>query len=370
MPAPVIEQADEAKERRLDEIKRQAAETGRVEAPGIRPMGSPFPVTPEGVAVSAMPGASAAEGYYGLPLLKQPAWIWTVPLYLFVGGAAGGASVIAAASRWTEEDRTLAEHARWVALAGIALSPPLLVADLGRPMRFLAMLRVFKPQSPMSVGVWTLIGFSGASVASVAANLLRLVATAGIGEEQEGRPPDVRVVGLLAEVVAATSDVGTAAVGLVLMTYTGVLIAVTTVPVWARNVRLLPFHFGISGLASAVGILELLGHHSEGMWRIALGTSILETAVGARIELDAHRSQDPLRRGSSGLLTRIGGALSGPIPLALRLFGRNSKRMRYAAAACSIAGSLVTRFAWIEAGRVSARDPQIPLQLETAGSRG
>ena len=36
--------------------------------------------------------------------------------------------------------------------------------------------------------------------------------------------------------------------------------------------------------------------------------------------------------GISGLLTRIGGALSGPIPLGLRLLGRRSRAMRYAAA--------------------------------------
>ncbi len=346
-----VESADTAKERRLDEIRREAEDKGRVEAPGVRAVGAPFPVGP------AMPDASPESGYYGLPLLKQPAWIWTVPVYLFVGGAAGGSAVIAAVSEWSDEDRTLPTDARWIALAGAALSPALLVADLGRPARFLNMLRVFKPQSPMSVGVWTLIGFSAAAGSAVAADLGRRTL----------QPTGVLKV--LADGEVALSDATAGVIGLVLATYTGVLFGVTTVPVWARNVRLLPFHFGTSGMASAVGLLELLGHHGDGMWRLALATSIGETAVGAMIEMDQQAALDPLRRGKSGLMTRIGGVLSGPVPLALRLLGRRSRAVRYAAAACSIAGSLVTRFAWLEAGRASARDPRIPLDLAPSRER-
>ncbi len=68
-------------------------------------------------------------------------------------------------------------------------------------------------------------------------------------------------------------------------------------------------------------------------------------------------------------MTRIGGALSGPIPLALRVFGRRSCALRYAAAACSITGSLVTRFAWLEAGKTSARPahPARSVGVETTG---
>src|SRR5262245_66615028 len=36
--------------------------------------------------------------YYGLPVLQEPVWIWTIPVYLFVGGAAGAASALGAAS--------------------------------------------------------------------------------------------------------------------------------------------------------------------------------------------------------------------------------------------------------------------------------
>ena len=134
---------DLSSEQRLAEIRREAEQRGEVKAAGVRPTGSPFPI------------ASPETGYYGIPLLKEPAWTWEVPLYFFVGGAAGAAAVVGAIADYTGADRKLVRDARWIAAAGAVISPALLIADLGRPERFLNMMRVFKPQSPMSVGVWT-----------------------------------------------------------------------------------------------------------------------------------------------------------------------------------------------------------------------
>jgi len=125
---------DEQKEARLGAIQREAAL--RLEPRSGAP---------------TMPSASPEEGYYGLPLLKEPTWTWEIPLYLFVGGTAGTAGVLSAIGRLTHAPTRLTRDASYIALAGAMLSPPLLISDLGRPARFLAMLRVFKPQSPMSV---------------------------------------------------------------------------------------------------------------------------------------------------------------------------------------------------------------------------
>ncbi|PYV94336.1 MAG: polysulfide reductase, partial [Acidobacteria bacterium] len=148
-------------EQRLAEIRAEAEQRGEVKAAGIRPSGSPFPM------------ASPETGYYGIPLLKEPAWTWEVPLYFFVGGAAGAAAVVGAIADYTGADRKLVRDARWIAAAGAVISPALLIADLGRPERFLNMMRVFKPQSPMSVGVWTLLGFSAAATATAFADFMR-----------------------------------------------------------------------------------------------------------------------------------------------------------------------------------------------------
>jgi formate-dependent nitrite reductase membrane component NrfD len=83
--------------------------------------------------------------YYDVPLLKPPVWTWEVPVYFFVGGATGGAALVAAVADWTRSDGTLTRDARWMAAAGGPISVALLTADLGRPERFFNMLRVFKP---------------------------------------------------------------------------------------------------------------------------------------------------------------------------------------------------------------------------------
>src|SRR5688572_32381689 len=104
--------------------------------------------------------------YYDLPLLKKPVWTWEVPTYFFVGGAAGAAAVLAVAAQIAADNEKVVRDARWIAAIGAAVSGPLLIADLGRPERFLNMLRVFKPQSPMSVGAWTVAVFGAATTAA------------------------------------------------------------------------------------------------------------------------------------------------------------------------------------------------------------
>jgi hypothetical protein len=133
---------DAQSESRLLELRRQAQCRGRVDGLGVRPAGAPFPQ------------ASPETGYYGIHMLKQPQWTWQVPLYFFVGGAAGSAAVIGSLADVVGDEYELARHARWLALGGAMLSGGLLIWDLGRPSRFLNMLRVFKPQSPMSMGAW------------------------------------------------------------------------------------------------------------------------------------------------------------------------------------------------------------------------
>src|SRR5206468_4937407 len=52
---------------------------------------------------------------------------------------------------------------------------------------------------------------------------------------------------------------GSAFFGMLLATYTGVLIGATAIPAWFLHRLLLPIHFGTAGLGSAAGLLELLG---------------------------------------------------------------------------------------------------------------
>jgi hypothetical protein len=331
------------RERRLDEIRHEAERRGQLQVVSSRPSGAPFPQ------------ASPEHGYYGIPLLKEPPWTWEIPLYFFVGGAAGAAAVIGAIADYTGADRELVKHARWIAAAGSVISPGLLISDLGRPERFLAMLRVFKPQSPMSVGVWTLLGFSSGAAAAAFAGFLR---------ERYGSS-------LPLSVLENAGQAASLLFGLPFSNYTGVLIGATAIPVWNRNAGDLPLHFGASGLGAAVGILELMGHRkSRALQALGLGAAIFETWEGLRLEGRFHSHLNPLKHGPSGWITRAGGALSGPLPTMLRLascFGstKRSASLRRWAALSSVAGSLITRIAWIYAGHVSARNWRLPLEITT-----
>jgi hypothetical protein len=293
-----------------------------------------------------VPIASAETGYYGRPLLKPPVWTWEIPLYMFIGGAGGAAAVIAAVSDWTGQDRTLVRDARWVAALSGPVSAALLISDLGRPERFINMLRVFKPQSAMSVGSWTLAAFSTASGIAAAASVLG------------GRNGSASPMRATAEISGAAS----AALGTLLATYTGVLIGATAIPVWNENVKLLPVHFAASGVGSAASLLELLGHRDVALRRLAFGAAAIETLIGAAVEADRSRAQVALREGASGTVTRTGGVLSGPVAMVARASG-GGERFQRIAAVCAIAGSVLTRLGWIAAGRRSAHDPGPALRL-------
>src|SRR5438034_9737992 len=291
-PAPGGRTPDFASEQKLVEIRREAERRGEVKASGIRPAGSPFPM------------ASPDTGYYGIPLLKKPAWTWEIPLYFFVGGAAGASAVVGAIANYTGADRRLVRDARWIAAAGSVISPALLISDLGRPSRFLNMLRVFKAQSPMSVGVWTLLGFSGGSVAAAFAGTMR---------ERYGESLPIRILENAGEAASLLF-------GLPFSNYTGVLIGATAIPAWNENAGELPMHFGMSGLAASVGLLELMGHRrSRALQMLGLGAAVFECWEGWHLESRKISALEPLKHGSGGRLTPLRGVLSRPVPVALRI---------------------------------------------------
>lgn len=319
-------------EARLDALRREAKAKGSVSGAGVRPEGAPFPV------------ASPQTGYYRTPLLKPHQWTWEVPLYFFVGGASGAAAIIGGVAKLTGAERELWRDARWIAAAGSASSSALLVSDLGKPERFLNMLRVFKKRSAMSVGAWTLVAFSSAASAAAFGEWL----------ERKGHGSlAVRIVGDLGALGSVVS-------GAAMATYTGVLIGATAVPVWSQSVGKLPLIFGASALGSGAALLEIAGHRQRSLGFLAGCAAVAETLFEIGTELSDDRALHPLKEGRSGALVRGGSLLSGPLHLLLRLTGQ-----RRAASVSMILGSLLLRYGWIAAGRASALSPDIPLQLDT-----
>jgi formate-dependent nitrite reductase membrane component NrfD len=109
--------------------------------------------------------------YYGRPVLKEPVWKAEIPWYFFTGGLGGASAVLSAFARVRGYER-LAKRSIYIGAAADAVSPVLLISDLGRPERFLNMLRVFKVTSPMSVGSWILGVSSAASSGSAFLNFI------------------------------------------------------------------------------------------------------------------------------------------------------------------------------------------------------
>jgi hypothetical protein len=329
-----------ASESRLEDIRRQASEFGSVKGKGVRLAGSPLPM------------ASPQTGYYQQPLLKQPQWTPLIPLYFFVGGASGSLGVIGSLADLLGADAELARKARHMATAGTAISSVLLIADLGRPSRFLNMLRVFKPQSAMSVGSWVLSGFAASAATSTLADIL------------DTQTDGTIISGFLRTVGRA----GCVVFGMPFHNYTGVLIGSTVVPVWNNRIRSLPREFGMSGVQSAVGLLELAGEtDSAALNAIGLIAAAFETWEGLELLRTQDRELAPTKQGMTGALIQASGVLSGPLPIALRiasLFTRKRRRrLRQAAALSGIIGSLLLRYGWVDAGTVSARDWKIPLNI-------
>ena len=328
-PTPSPTNPKKATEERLDEI-RKAAE-----------------LAPPVVAATHPLQIRGRDSYYGLPVLKPPVWTWEIPLYFFIGGIAGISAVLAFAEQMFGEDAALIRAALWVAIIGAAICPVLLTADLGRPARFWAMLRVAKIQSPMSVGVWTLVAFSGCVLVALVGNELILR-------------------GYVSELTTGMSWAGGltgALTGMILAAYTGVLIGATANPVWSHNHRALPPHFLAAAVGGAAGILELIGFLIPATQLLGLAAAVAETLLGVHFELSRLPVNAPLHRGKSAWTFRIAGTLAGPGALVLRLMS-DSAAERRAAAICFLVGSLLSRYAWIWAGVASAKDPEALFQIQ------
>jgi hypothetical protein len=276
------------------------------------------------------------RSYYGRPVIKSPVWTWEIPVYFFVGGMAGASAVLGELAELRGEEE-LARRAWTVALGGAAVSPTLLVSDLGRPERFLNMLRVFKLTSPMSIGSWTLAAFGPAAGLAAANAELGLF-------PRLSRP---------ARPVAALS-------GLVLGTYTSALVANTAVPAWSGARLTLPLVFSAGAAASAGAASTILtpARHSAAARRLAIGGAVSEVCAARLMERRLGDLGEPYRQGQAGAFARAaqGLAAAGAGVLAATRGGRRGGTL--AGAGMVLGGAMLERWAVYRAGFQSAADPR------------
>jgi formate-dependent nitrite reductase membrane component NrfD len=295
--------------------------------------------------------AHASATYYDQPLLKKPHWEWSVITYLFLGGIMGGSGILAMiADERPEREADLARSARYVSFALAATCPLVLISHLGRPERFLNMLRIVKFKSVMSMGVWGLIAFSAPATLAAAGQLAR-----------DGVLP--KWIDALAPRAVTKPLLGF--IGAFMSGYTGVLISATAIPVWGKGKRYIPAFSVCSGFAGAcalnAAIVALTGtertrHKLE---RLELFASTAEFILLEAFRRHAGELGEPMYGGARGRklrsFTEIGGiivpALLGRLP-----FGGKTKTL--IASALTLAGGYILRETLIESGKESADDPR------------
>jgi formate-dependent nitrite reductase membrane component NrfD len=277
------------------------------------------------------------RSYYGKPVINKPVWASPdIPGYLFLGGLAGASSLLGAGAQLSER-RGLARVSKSGAAAAAGLSLVALVHDLGRPKRFLNMLRVFKPTSPMSVGSWILAAYVPAAGLAAVTELTGVAS--GLG---------------------SLATLGSAALGPAVAAYTAALISNTAVPAWHEGHKTMPFLF-VASAASAGGGLGLaaapLVENAPALRMGVLGASaemVLTKAMEHKMHEEARSSYE---EGKAKWFLRAAEACTAMGVIGAVLTGRRNRVGAVVSGAALVAGSACTRFGLFAAGEASALNP-------------
>ena len=195
--------------------------------------------------------------------INTPEWGWWIVFYFFLGGIAAGAYFSAALLERVGEpqDRAAVRIAHLITFPLLAICGILLILDLNRPERFWHMivqserlLPMLKWWSPMSIGSWALLLFSGLALGSF---------VDAIVERNTGRAVIHR--GALGKAWAVAGS----AIGFFFASYTGVLLGTSNFPVWRDSawIGALFMASAVStGLATLLLVLTLRGRSPLGTW--------------------------------------------------------------------------------------------------------
>ncbi|HEY6961344.1 MAG TPA: NrfD/PsrC family molybdoenzyme membrane anchor subunit [Gaiellaceae bacterium] len=291
------------------------------------------------------------QDYYGRNIVKEPTWSPEIPVYFFTGGLAGASAVLHGIARLSG-NHTLARRSMAIGAVADVLNPMLLIKDLGRPERFLHMLRMFKVTSPMSVGSWILFAQSGSAI------------TASLLEWLDVLKP-LKVAGEVVSFVA----------GPPLATYTGALVANTAIPVWSEARDELPWLFASSAAASA-GAAAAVFTPTEAAGparRTAIAGVVAELGLTQVMERKLGFVGEVYKQGEAGKFNKITKACTIAGAGVLALGGRKSRAAAVAGGALVLAGEMALRWSVFKAGFQSARDPRytvIPQKQRKEARRG
>ena len=310
----------------------------------------------------AMVPPAEFRSYYGKPIVKAPPWKYDIAAYLFLGGLAGGSSLLAAGADLAGLPNQR-RSARIVALGGITGSLYFLVNDLGRPERFHHMLRVLKLTSPMSVGTWILSAYGPFAGLALGEEIVPV-----LPEKLARRLP----TGLIAR-ASRPAGIVAALVAPAVASYTAVLLNDTSLPSWSAARRELPFVFVGSAAAASGGVGLLLTPLEETgpARRLAVGGAVLELTADQIMQRSMGITAEPLHEGRAGKYHRAAQILTGTGAVGAVL-GRRSRLLSAVSGLAMAAGSACTRWAVFHAGMASAQDPKYVVvpQRERRDARG
>ncbi|MEH0108179.1 NrfD/PsrC family molybdoenzyme membrane anchor subunit [Tersicoccus sp. MR15.9] len=302
--------------------------------------------------MSMVPDAEFTS-YYGRPVVKPAPWGDDVAAYLFLGGVAGGSGLLALGGQLTGRE-ALRRNARLGALGAVVVGGVALVRDLGRPERFLNMLRTFKVTSPMSVGSWILSAFGAGIGVAAASEVDRLT----------GNRLPLGPLRRVLRAVEAPAGVEAAVFGGPLAAYTAVLLADTATPTWNDARHELPFVFVSSAALASGGLAMITTPVAEaGPARIfaLLGVAGDITAVRTMKARMDPVAAEPLRQGAPGTMLEWSERLVIAGAAGTLLAGR-SRIAAVLSGTALLTASALTRFATLHAGIASAKDPRYTIE--------
>lgn len=285
---------------------------------------------------------TARSGYASGPVTKAPAWHGLVAWDMLFNGMTTGLFMVAAISELAAPDvfTSVAKIAYPIALILLLIDLLCLVLDLGDPLRFHHMLRVFKPSAPMSLGTWCLTIYSLPLTVAAAISLL------------PGEWMTLEWVRMLAVVIGLLPALGSAV-------YKGVLLSTNAQPGW-KDARWLGGYLTNSALM--LGCAEMLvlsilmkSEPAAAILRPALGLLLVLNLIPLCLLLGDLRttlSRIYTRRE----LYRVGALSLGAgvlIPLFL-LFVVGSLLFTLSAVMFILLGSLIIRFVIIKLPHASA----------------
>ncbi len=299
----------------------------------------------------------AEPSYYDISILKEPVWKWQIATYFYLGGLSAGAYVLGrVADRigGNSQQRTT-RVASYVAMAALLPCPALLIDDLGDPKRFHHMLRVWKPTSPMNLGTWTIVAYSGMAFFQA----LRQYAADYNGPLKAWTHHAL---------VAGFHDAAGIPLSLLMAGYTGVLLSCTSNPLWCQNTWLGPLFTAsaISTGAAAISLTMDLTDSGEAngqkvLHHIDTVAHVAELACVAGFQQSAGEKGTAFREGDMRkyYALSLGGLIASEALKHLPVPEKYRKPVRILASAAGLIAGFSLRWAMVFGGHHAAADPHL-----------